>query len=137
MLTFCNRGHLEDINDLSWSHDDVYLVSGSVDHTAILWDVEKGQKLVILSDSKHFINGVAWDPLNNYVATMSCDRYCFHLLKISSLDLPVYFSKTCSYLVNRRFECYPFSSNIQYCSVSSNFLTNWRVPKFSLLSNCA
>ena len=68
------RGHLEDINDLSWSNDDLHLVSGSVDHTAVLWDVEKGQKLSVFNDSKHFINGVAWDPLNSYVATMSSDR---------------------------------------------------------------
>lgn len=68
------RGHLEDINDLSWSHDDSRLVSGSVDHTAILWDIEKGQKLAIFTDSKHFVNGVAWDPLDRFVATMSCDR---------------------------------------------------------------
>uniref|UniRef100_H2YPZ1 CAF1B/HIR1 beta-propeller domain-containing protein n=1 Tax=Ciona savignyi TaxID=51511 RepID=H2YPZ1_CIOSA len=29
------RGHLEDINDLSWSSDDQHIVTGSVDHTAI------------------------------------------------------------------------------------------------------
>ena len=68
------RGHLEDINDICWSYDDLHIVSGSVDHTAILWDIEKGQKIAILSDSKHFVNGVAWDPLNSFVATMSCDR---------------------------------------------------------------
>jgi len=50
------------------------LVSGSVDHTAILWDVEKGQKMAVFTDAKHFVNGVALDPLGQYVATMSCDR---------------------------------------------------------------
>jgi len=62
------------VNDLSWSRDDQMLVSGSVDHTAILWDVEKGQKMAVFTDAKHFVNGVALDPLGQYVATMSCDR---------------------------------------------------------------
>jgi len=68
------RGHLEDVNDLSWSHNDEKIVSGSVDHTTILWDVKKGEKLAVFSDAKHFIAGVAWDPVGKYVATMSCDR---------------------------------------------------------------
>nr|XP_002127701.1 chromatin assembly factor 1 subunit B-like isoform X1 [Ciona intestinalis] len=68
------RGHLEDINDLCWSSDDLYIVTGSVDHTAVLWDVNKGQKMAILSEAKHFVHGVAWDPLGQYVATLSCDR---------------------------------------------------------------
>lgn len=36
------RGHLEDIYDLSWSHDSCYIVTGSVDNSAIIWDVQKG-----------------------------------------------------------------------------------------------
>ncbi|XP_076818513.1 chromatin assembly factor 1 subunit B-like isoform X2 [Clavelina lepadiformis] len=68
------RGHIEDINDLSWSYNDLFIATGSVDHSVILWDTEKGQKLAIFSDSKHFVNGVAWDPLGKYVAALSCDR---------------------------------------------------------------
>lgn len=36
------RGHLEDIYDLSWSPDSSLMISGSVDNTAVLWDVNKG-----------------------------------------------------------------------------------------------
>lgn len=36
------RGHLEDIYDLSWSNDCCYIITGSVDNTAIVWDVQKG-----------------------------------------------------------------------------------------------
>lgn len=35
------RGHLGDVADLSWSKDGRYLVSGSVDNSAIVWDVKK------------------------------------------------------------------------------------------------
>lgn len=36
------RGHLEDIYDLSWSADEQHIISGSVDNTAIIWDIKKG-----------------------------------------------------------------------------------------------
>ena len=36
------RGHLEDIYDLSWSCDSCQVVTGSVDNSAIVWDVQKG-----------------------------------------------------------------------------------------------
>jgi chromatin assembly factor 1 subunit B len=36
------RGHMEDIYDLSWSPDSLNLISGSVDNSAIVWDVHKG-----------------------------------------------------------------------------------------------
>jgi len=40
-LEYC-RSHLEDVYDISWSADSKLLLSGSVDNTAILWDVKKG-----------------------------------------------------------------------------------------------
>ena len=68
------KGHLEDVCDLSWSLDGSRLVSGSVDNTAILWDVEKGQALFRVREHKHYVQGVAFDPLKQYIATMSSDR---------------------------------------------------------------
>ncbi|XP_055690668.1 chromatin assembly factor 1 subunit B [Lutzomyia longipalpis] len=69
------RGHLEDVYDLAWSPNDLQLISGSVDNTAIVWDVQKGKALTILSDHKGFVQGVSWDPANKYIATLSTDRY--------------------------------------------------------------
>lgn len=62
--------------DICWSPDSLFLISGSVDNTAILWDLNKGKSLGILDDQKNFVQGVAWDPDNKYVATMSSDRTC-------------------------------------------------------------
>ncbi|KAK0091062.1 hypothetical protein PV326_003810 [Microctonus aethiopoides] len=70
------RGHLEDVYDISWSPDSNMLVSGSVDNTAIVWDVNKGRSISILQDYKGFVQGVTWDPSNQYIATMSTDRQC-------------------------------------------------------------
>ena len=36
------RGHVEDIYDACWSASSSYLVTGSVDNTAIIWDISKG-----------------------------------------------------------------------------------------------
>lgn len=36
------RGHLEDIYDMCWSANSCCLVTGSVDNTAIIWDINKG-----------------------------------------------------------------------------------------------
>ncbi|KAM9343619.1 chromatin assembly factor 1 subunit B [Pholidichthys leucotaenia] len=68
------RGHIEDVYDICWTRDGNSMVSGSVDNTAILWDINKGQKLCILNDHKSYVQGVTWDPLGQYVATLSSDR---------------------------------------------------------------
>ncbi|KAF4087296.1 hypothetical protein AMELA_G00094160 [Ameiurus melas] len=68
------RGHIEDVYDLSWTSDGNFLVSGSVDNTAIMWDIQKGQKICIFNDHKSYVQGVSWDPLGQYISTLSCDR---------------------------------------------------------------
>lgn len=69
------KGHLEDVYDICWSPDSTSIISGSVDNTAILWDIHKGRSNGILSDSKGFVQGVSWDPCNQYICTISSDRY--------------------------------------------------------------
>ena len=68
------KGHLEDVSDLSWSADGCRLVSGSVDNTIILWDVERGQALWRVRDHKHYVQGVTFDPIKKFIASLSSDR---------------------------------------------------------------
>ncbi|CAG0915941.1 unnamed protein product [Notodromas monacha] len=68
------RGHLEDIQDLCWSKDSNYLVSGSIDNSAIIWDIGKGCQIGILGEHKGFVQGVAFDPKAQLIATLSTDR---------------------------------------------------------------
>ncbi|CAB0033399.1 unnamed protein product [Trichogramma brassicae] len=69
------RGHIEDIYDLCWSPDSATMASVSLDNSVIFWNVEKGKKICMVSDyHKGFPQGVAWDPLNKSVATLSSDR---------------------------------------------------------------
>ncbi|XP_062905860.1 chromatin assembly factor 1 subunit B [Mobula hypostoma] len=68
------RGHIEDVYDICWTTDGNHMVSGSVDNTAIMWDIIKGIKLSIFNEHKSYVQGVTWDPLGQYIATLSCDR---------------------------------------------------------------
>lgn len=68
------RGHVEDVVDICWSRDGLHLVSGSVDNEAIVWDVSKGTKIHRLSGHKSWVQGVSWDPLDQYLVTISADR---------------------------------------------------------------
>ncbi|GAV87154.1 WD40 domain-containing protein [Cephalotus follicularis] len=68
--------HRKDVLDLHWSTDGAFLISGSVDNSCIIWDVNKGSVHQILDAHFHYVQGVAWDPLGKYVASLSSDRTC-------------------------------------------------------------
>ncbi|KAI9296186.1 WD40 repeat-like protein [Neoconidiobolus thromboides FSU 785] len=68
------RGSLSDIYDLTWSPNGQFIVTGSVDNTARVWDISTSRCLAIINEHKHYIQGVAWDPLNEYIITQSSDR---------------------------------------------------------------
>lgn len=68
------RGHIEDICDLAWSKDGQYLLSGSVDNSAILWDATKGTKIWCSDLIKGYVQGVAIDPHAQFMAAISSDR---------------------------------------------------------------
>ncbi|KAH7422854.1 hypothetical protein KP509_12G028700 [Ceratopteris richardii] len=70
------RFHVKDVLDLQWSSDDVFLISGSVDNTVIVWDIAKGSPQQVLKDHLHYVQGVAWDPAGQYIASISGDRTC-------------------------------------------------------------
>ncbi|GMH06710.1 hypothetical protein Nepgr_008550 [Nepenthes gracilis] len=68
--------HRKDILDLQWSGDGVFLISGSVDNSCLIWNAIKGSVHQILEGHLHYVQGVAWDPLSKYVASLSSDRTC-------------------------------------------------------------
>ncbi|KAF9095244.1 hypothetical protein BGX29_009125 [Mortierella sp. GBA35] len=68
------RGSLSDIYDLAWSPDGRFIISGSIDNTARIWDVKDAKCIHVIADHHHYVQGVAWDPLGDFVATQSSDR---------------------------------------------------------------
>ena len=69
------RGHVGDVMDLCWSNDSQFLVSGSLDGTAIVWQISQNKfgKVQTLEGHKKFVQGVALHPLLKMVATASSD----------------------------------------------------------------
>lgn len=69
-------GHKGDITDLAWSPESAFLCSTSVDNTSVIWNVEKGEVEERRKDHTQYVQGVAWDPLNEYLVTEGNDRSC-------------------------------------------------------------
>ncbi|KAI9911989.1 hypothetical protein PsorP6_009572 [Peronosclerospora sorghi] len=69
-------GHKGDVTDLSWSPDSSFLCSSSVDNRCVIWNVEKGDVAERRKDHTQYVQGVAWDPLNEYIVTEGNDRTC-------------------------------------------------------------
>ena len=57
------RGHIEDIYDLQWSPDGNNLISGSVDNSAIIWDVVKGMCMALTVLMRNF-NHLNYEPVS-------------------------------------------------------------------------
>uniref|UniRef100_A0A6G1SP02 Chromatin assembly factor 1 subunit B n=1 Tax=Aceria tosichella TaxID=561515 RepID=A0A6G1SP02_9ACAR len=113
------RGHIEDVCDLTWSGDGKYLLSGSVDNSAILWDTNKGIKIWCSDLIKGYVQGVAIDPHFEFMAVLSTDRtlrvYNFEGRKLLSATrraniknkYKVFFSDDTVQTFCRRFEFSP------------------------------
>jgi chromatin assembly factor 1 subunit B len=71
-------GPRDGIYDISWSPDSNFIVSGAVDHTIILWDTRDGSEPKVKEwiVHTHYVQGVSWDPLNEYFITQSADKSC-------------------------------------------------------------
>ncbi|KTW27421.1 hypothetical protein T552_02399 [Pneumocystis carinii B80] len=89
IFRFCRSSGAE-IYDLAWSPDAAYLLTGSMDHVARIYNVNEGQCIQQLSEHTHYIQGVAWDPLNTYIATTGSDR----TVQIYRIDTKPKFSVT-------------------------------------------
>ncbi|TXT05909.1 hypothetical protein VHUM_03670 [Vanrija humicola] len=62
------------VYDLAWSPDSEFFIAGSTDNTATIWKASSGECIFALREHLHNVQGVAWDPLNEYIATQSSDR---------------------------------------------------------------
>ncbi|KAI5300558.1 hypothetical protein KEM55_006605, partial [Ascosphaera atra] len=60
-----------EIYDLAWSPDGVFLITGSMDNIARIYNAQTGvfissQMVSQIAEHSHYVQGVAWDPLNEF-----------------------------------------------------------------------
>lgn len=78
------RSSMSEIYDLSWSPDSKYIATGSMDNITRIYELETGQQIYQLTGHSHYVQGVCWDPLNEYIVLQSADRsIIIHSLKSS------------------------------------------------------
>ncbi|KAJ5389885.1 uncharacterized protein N7496_000953 [Penicillium cataractarum] len=74
-----------EIYDLAWSPDGVFIITGSMDNIARIYNAKNGQMVRQIAEHSHYVQGVAWDPLNEFVATQSSDR-SVHIYSLKTKD---------------------------------------------------
>ncbi|CAG8977040.1 hypothetical protein HYALB_00012152 [Hymenoscyphus albidus] len=79
------RSAVAEIYDLAWSPDGVYFITGSMDNVARIYNAQSGQLVRQIAEHQHYVQGVAWDPLNEYIATQSSDR-SVHIYTLRTKD---------------------------------------------------
>ncbi|RXK41987.1 chromatin assembly factor 1 subunit B [Tremella mesenterica] len=67
------------VYDLAWSPDGEFFIAGATDNTATIWKAATGECVFALREHTHNVQGVAWDPLNEYIATQSSDSRSVHV----------------------------------------------------------
>lgn len=72
-----------EIYDLAWSPTGEYIIAGSTDNAARIFNVADGSCVRELAEHTHYVQGVAWDPMNEFIATQSSDR-AVHVYSIST-----------------------------------------------------
>jgi WD40 repeat protein len=73
------KGHAAtgDVMDLAWSPDGTALASASIDAEVLLfgWGPRRrGEHAARFKSHKHFVQGLAWDPAQQHLASQSADR---------------------------------------------------------------
>ncbi|KKA29965.1 hypothetical protein TD95_003771 [Thielaviopsis punctulata] len=63
-----------EIYDLAWSPDGSHFIIGSMDNIARIYNSQTGYLVRQIAEHSHYVQGVAWDPYNEYIATQSSDR---------------------------------------------------------------
>lgn len=79
------RSSISEVYDLAWSPDSQYLIAGSMDNVARVYNASSGQCIRELAEHSHYVQGVAWDPFNEYIATQSSDR-SVHIYNLKTKD---------------------------------------------------
>lgn len=73
-MLYTYRGHKDIVSSVSWEPGGTYIVSGSYDKTAQVWEATKGTVRQTYRSHTNKINAVAWSPKGTYIASASSDK---------------------------------------------------------------
>lgn len=86
----CRTASFGEIYDLAWSPSGRYVAATSMDRVVSILDTTDGSCVAALRDHKHYVQGVSWDPRDEFLATQSSDqRVLVYSLKYDSGSLNV------------------------------------------------
>lgn len=68
------RATQQELYDMAWSPNGETLAVGGTDFVARIINVQDGHVIREISEHAHYVQGIAWDPLNEFIATQSSDR---------------------------------------------------------------
>ncbi|EST05920.2 WD40 repeat [Kalmanozyma brasiliensis GHG001] len=68
------RATQQELYDMAWSPNGETLAVGGTDFVARIINVQEGHVIREISEHNHYVQGIAWDPLNEFIATQSSDR---------------------------------------------------------------
>lgn len=74
LIRKCRTASFGEIYDLAWSPCGRYLSAASIDKTVSILDTTDGVCIKALKDHKHYVQGVSWDPKNQFLVTQSSDQ---------------------------------------------------------------
>ncbi|HVF24911.1 MAG TPA: hypothetical protein VNA23_03430, partial [Anaerolineales bacterium] len=66
-------GHIDELRSVAFSPDGKYVLTGSIDTTAKLWDATTGKEIYTLSGHTDEVLSVAFSPDSRYIASASAD----------------------------------------------------------------
>ncbi|CCD24857.1 Cac2p NDAI_0E00410 [Naumovozyma dairenensis CBS 421] len=78
-----NGSNTSEIYDLDWSPCGNYIVIGSMDNCIRIFQITKNKndessflnnQIFSFNDHNHYVQGVVWDPMNQYILSQSADR---------------------------------------------------------------
>jgi eukaryotic-like serine/threonine-protein kinase len=67
------EGHTSEVSSVSWSPDGKFILTGSGDNTAKVWNAEKGQEVLTLKGHTLPVRSVSWSPDGKRILTGSDD----------------------------------------------------------------
>ncbi|KAJ3272169.1 Chromatin assembly factor 1 subunit B [Terramyces sp. JEL0728] len=65
------RGTTSDLYDLAWSPNGTMIASAGIDSSIRVFDIKEQKCVHVMTEHQHFVQGVAWDPLFQFIASQT------------------------------------------------------------------